>query len=106
MTAFAQGNKLLARQALPEALTLQTSVLDALGSTWHIELGHDAHAARRQALRTVVAEYCHAPLQGQQVLNEGVHTFYEEKDWMLENSALPMTTLMPLASPYMTNDDE
>ncbi len=70
---------------IPPTLTCQTSYLDALGSTWRLERGQDEHAEQRQALRAVVAEYCHCPLPKQNVplYNQMAQYFYEEADWML-----------------------
>ncbi len=95
LTAHIKGNMTLANQSLPEYVTLQSSHLDCLGSTWQTELGHDDFATQRQGLRTVVADYCHSPLHNECFLDERIQTFYEEKDWMLEKTSVPMGVLVP-----------
>ncbi len=99
---------------IPQSLTCQTSYLDALGSTWRVQRGQDSHEAQRQALRGVVAEYCHCPLSesmlghtpehtseqapehmvGQTVDASMVQYFYEEADWMLRE---PKTSVRALS---------
>ncbi len=67
---------------LPATLTCQSSYLDALGSTWKTLHGDDPHAEKRHALRAVLAEYCHSPLENAGDASMAQY-FYEEADAML-----------------------
>ncbi len=79
---------------LPATLTCQKSFVDALGAYWKTIAGKDVYAAQRQALRAVVAEYCHCPLEGEALDAQTVQFFYEEADWMLRDTRPCFTALM------------
>ncbi len=99
LTALLQKRELpeVHGKGLAQSLTCQTSYLDSLGSAWRLEQGQDIHAKQREALRAVVAEYCHCPLslrQGQSLDADMAHYFYEEADWMLRE---PKTSVRALS---------
>lgn len=67
----------------PPSLLGLVSTLDAVGSTWLTVFGHDAHAPRRVALRTLVGEYL-GLFDGEGVTDHALaEMLYHESDWML-----------------------
>ncbi len=96
LTAHIQQKNLPNTQGkdLPVTLTCQSSYVDAFGSAWRVRLGQDVHAAQRQALRAVVAEYCQCPLEGHPIDANMAQYFYEEADAMLRE---PKTSLKAIA---------
>lgn len=77
---------------MPEHLLWIAAGTDALGGVWRVRAGQDTHAARRAALRCLVAEYLGVPLEpcadiGADVLQELTEMLYDESDWMLPDYA-------------------
>ncbi len=72
---------------LPQTLLHYTSCLDAFGSTWNLDMGEDVYANKRLALRATLAEQRGFALPNIKIPKEIVEIFYDESDWMLDNSS-------------------
>ncbi len=75
-----------AKTSFPSNLVHYTSCLDELGCTWKLSHGEDIYAKKRLALRATLAEQRGFILPNIQIPNEMAEIFYDEADWMLDNS--------------------